>query len=120
MSLDLYMLVPKHTGFSMSQQDFHELRKKLAAEIGIQLDEMEGFGGEGKFEDWNDPLIPFLHQAEDEETMSPSVCSTVYPRILDLIVEWENDEYKEKARDLAITMKTCEEEGCALLFEKNF
>ena len=47
-----------HTDMHWSYSCFHEFRRKLAAEIGIDLDDMDGFEGTLSWDDLKD--ISFL------------------------------------------------------------
>ncbi len=60
-----------HCEAHWSYSDFHDFRKRLAASIGMNLDDMEGFGGKYPIKTtmttsshcWNNPiLIVTYHQ----------------------------------------------------------
>ena len=43
---------------------FHEFRRKLAAEIGIDLDDMDGFEGTLSWDDLKDDIVPLLDHSD--------------------------------------------------------
>lgn len=53
-----------HCEAHWSYSDFHDFRKRLAACIGMNLDDMEGFGGEIPFKNYQDDIIPLLEQPD--------------------------------------------------------
>ncbi|MFF2532188.1 hypothetical protein ACFVS2_25095 [Brevibacillus sp. NPDC058079] len=115
--LTLRVLVPKHSGFEIAYSEFNRLRTKLAKEIGMDLRSMEGFDGDGKFSEWQDDLLPLLDHADNEGQLSVDDCAIVYPRILSVIENWEDDKDKQTAYELAMVLKDCAEEGRSLLFD---
>ncbi|MGM0968897.1 MAG: hypothetical protein ACQEWR_10020 [Bacillota bacterium] len=49
-----------HCEAHWSYTDFHDFRCKLAACIGMNLDEMDGFDGDIPFVNFTDDIIPLL------------------------------------------------------------
>lgn len=48
-----------------SYSGFHRFRQRLAAEIGIELEEMQGFGGDKEWDE-KQPLTPLLTHSDCE------------------------------------------------------
>jgi len=116
MGINFAKRVLEYYDFCWSYSGFNQFRGKLADEIGLKLDEMCGFGG---YKNWpsSDPIVPLLNHSDCEGNLSPSNCETVYPRLLELIEKWPNDDYdKQQAKELAVAMKDCASEGCYLEF----
>ncbi|MGA4713270.1 hypothetical protein V6Z54_17325 [Bacillus sp. MAG717A] len=57
-----------HCEAHWSYSDFHDFRKRLAASIGMNLDDMEGFGGEIPYKNYHDDIIPLLEQPDSDIT----------------------------------------------------
>lgn len=81
-----------HCEAHWSYSDFHDFRRKLAACIGLNLDDMEGFGGEIPFKNYQDDIIPLLEQPDSDSYLSPDVCQTVATRLRQLIHHWPDDD----------------------------
>lgn len=91
-----------------SYSGFNEFRRKLAAEINIDLGEMEGFGGPISWDGVRDPIKPLLNHSDCDGELSVSECIVVYPRLLELVKNWDDENYhKEQAKILADDMKHC-------------
>ncbi|MFE5472712.1 hypothetical protein [Bacillus safensis] len=58
----------------------------------MNLDEMEGFGGEIPFKNYQDDIIPLLEQPDSDSYLSPDVCQTVAARLRQLIHHWPDDD----------------------------
>lgn len=101
---------------------FHSFRNKLAKEININLDEMEGFTEAGKGKSWEiieDPIRYLLNHSDSDGDLHPDLCREIYPRLLELIALWSNDDYdKQMGMRLATMMKECSESEneCYLAF----
>jgi hypothetical protein len=102
-----------HWGYS----GFAAFREKLALEIGIELEKMNGFGGNRKWDNIIDPIALFLDHSDCEGELSPNECAKIYPRLLDLVRKWDDkDVDKAKAIQLANDMEECHLEGEPLVF----
>lgn len=118
---------------SWSYGGFARFRRNLAAEVGINLDNMIGFSGDRPGIEWDnylltEPLVPFLHHSDCDGELSPEVCATVAPRLREIITKWpEKDEEppsdKRSGYDrmmglrLASLMETAARNGAELLFQ---
>lgn len=116
MGVDFWFL--KHSDVYMSYTTFHQIRKTLAQGIGMNLDEMKGYGGSGKWEDWNDDLIPLLNHSDCEGQLTWKECQRIYPRLREIAnrVHWENEGDKELALNLADVMEECAKKKMYLEF----
>lgn len=104
-----------------SYRGFHEFRTRLAAEIGVNIMDMEGFTDYPNIAvSWNtihDDIVPLLDHSDCEGELEPDVCAKVTPRLRELIVPWSNDDYdKAHAIKLANAMEKCARKGRPLLF----
>ncbi|WP_419761728.1 hypothetical protein [Bacillus altitudinis] len=81
-----------HCEAHWSCTDFHDFRCKLVACIGMNLDEMEGVGGDIPFENFTDDIIPLLDLSDSDSYLMPDVCQTVAVRLRQLIRNWPDDD----------------------------
>ena len=97
---------------------FHRFRARLAMEVGIDLENMQGFGG--KQISWDgvyDPLKWLLSHSDCDGEMSPKECEKVYPRLREIIGKWPDDDYdKIQATRLADGMENCALDDKPLIF----
>jgi len=93
-----------------SRDGFHGFRSKLAFEVGIDIKLMEGFGGTGRWEDLNDPIVDLLFRADCSGRFTPEQCRNIAPRVRDLVKNWNDNDYdKQQAILLADGMEQCAE-----------
>ncbi len=106
-----------HCEAHWSYSDFHDFRKRLAASIGMNLDDMEGFGGEIPYKNYHDDIIPLLEQPDSDSYLSPDICQTVAVRLRQLIRNWPDDDIdKMNALYLAEGMELAHEQNEVLGF----
>ena len=106
-----------HCEAHWSYSDFHDFRRKLAACIGMNLDDMEGFGGEISFKNYQDDIIPLLELSDSDSYLSPKICQTVAARLRQLIRHWLDDDLdKMNALYLAEGMELAHEQNEVLGF----
>lgn len=90
-----------------SYKGFHEFRKRLAREIGMNLDQMDGFDTPGM--PWRnviDPIAPLLNHADNTGYLTIDDCLKVAPRLRVLVAHWPDDDYdKIAAIKLAMSME---------------
>lgn len=102
-----------HTDVRWSYTGFSIFRKKLAKQIGMDLDKMVGFGGDIPFANFKDDIIPLLDHSDCEGELTVQECKKVAPRLKELISNWEDDDFdKIRAIELAEGMEkaiACEE-----------
>jgi len=106
-----------HCEAHWSYSDFHDFRCRLAACIGMNLDVIEGFGGEIPFKNYQDDIIPLLEQPDSDSYLSPDVCQTVAARLRQLIHTSPDDDIdKMNALYLAEGMELAHEQNEVLGF----
>ncbi len=92
-------------------------RRRLAGEIGINLDQMEGFKeGIRSWAKIKDPIVPFLNHSDCEDEMTPEQCKVVAPRLRELVADWEDGHDKQNALELADDMERMANDGQPLVF----
>lgn len=105
-------------GCGWSYSGFMEFRKKLAKEIGIDLEAMDGFVANGI--SWGtvvSPIGALLNHSDCEGALDYNDCEQIYPELLKLIDKWPDGDYdKINGKALAEAMKTCASEGHYLEF----
>ncbi|WP_100487859.1 hypothetical protein [Sporolactobacillus pectinivorans] len=95
---------------------FHEFRVKLAREIGMDLNKMEGFGGNMSFSDFNDDILPLLNHSDCEGELSAEECRHVAPRLREIIASWNEEDYLQEALSLAEGMELAARKSQSLIF----
>ncbi len=100
-----------HCDVWWSYSGFGEFRRRLAKEIGMDLNEMEGFDGDIPFSNFSDDIIPLLNHSDCDGELTVEECKKVAPRLKELIYPWEDDRDKRKALGLI--------EGMELAIERN-
>lgn len=102
---------------SWSYGGFHRFRIRLAQEIGVDLESMEGFrDGGNKWDNLIDPIIPLLNHSDCDGELSSEDCSKVAPRLRQLVSGWDDDYDKRQALTLVEGMELCAATGEALIF----
>lgn len=82
-----------------SYSGFHTFRERVAREIGIDLNSMQGFGGSISWEKIVDPISKFLYHSDCDGTITPEDCFAIYPRLRELVKDWP-DHDPDKVRAL--------------------
>lgn len=96
---------------------FGNFRRKLAKEIGLDLDAMIGFSGDLSWDSVEDDIKDFLNHSDCEGELTPEQCKIIAPRLIELVRGWnDNDLDKEKALELADDMQWCYENNRVLEF----
>jgi hypothetical protein len=80
-----------------SYSGFGEFRRKLAKEIGIDLDKMIGFGGKTKWNTVNNPIKYLLNHSDCDGHITALRCSLIAPRLKELIDKWDDTDYDKRA-----------------------
>lgn len=97
-------------GASWAYSGFMRFRTRLAEQIGINLKEMEMFGGTKSWKDIIDPIKPFLAHSDCDGILTPEECAMIAPRLRQLVEGYEDYDYdKQQALELAKTMDICAE-----------
>lgn len=96
---------------------FDSFRRRLAKEVNIDLDSMEGFGGAVKWETVADDIALLLNHSDCDGVLFPDQCEKIIPRLKDLTKSWEDDDYdKENALQLIDGMQKCVDQETDLIF----
>jgi len=85
-----------HTEAHWSYSGFMNFRRRIAQEIEIDLDMMEGFGGDIPFDSVNDPIMPLLNHSDCEGELTPKECGIVAPRLRELVSTWDDEDYDKR------------------------
>jgi hypothetical protein len=103
-----------------SYSGFNAFRRKLANQIGMNLDEMEGFTKAGEGRGWagqDDAIVPFLDHSDCDGILTYDDCENVGPRLRELIKDWPDYEYdKIQGLLLADAMDLCAKNSWDLVF----
>jgi hypothetical protein len=75
-----------------SYSGFNSFRERLAAEIGLELGQMKGFGGDKEFDE-KQPLTPLLSHSDCDGELSPAQCGLVAFGLNEIIHKWPKDDY---------------------------
>jgi hypothetical protein len=81
MGLGLYVNENRVAGWSYS--GFSNFRRRVAKEIGIVLEEMDGFGGDRKWENIaiQRSIFRFLNHSDCDGTISADMCRKIAPEL---------------------------------------
>lgn len=102
---------------SWSYGGFHRFREHLMTDLGLELDQMFGFGGTKSWSEVHDPLVLFLNHSDCDGELAPEVCAIVAPRLRELILTWDPLDYDVYAgHNLADAMDECARTQRPLLF----
>lgn len=102
---------------SWSYSGFNLFRNRLAKEIGINLVNMEGFGGQTSWKMIKDDIKPFLNHSDCDGSLGPVTCGKVARRIEELVDKWSDRDYdKEMALSLALDMRILSKNKKRLIF----
>lgn len=116
---------PGHACWSYS--GFNMFRRALAAEEGIDLNQMVGFGGERPWETSHGehitPLAPLLNHSDCDGYLEGYECEEVLPRLKLILDRWAAaDNWAERDYDIQQGYELCEsmqhsiDHGCAVVF----
>jgi hypothetical protein len=106
-----------HGDAHWSYSSFNNFRRKLAKEINMDLDQMQGFGGDIPFSNYVDNIIPLLDHSDCDGKLTIGQCKKVEPRLRELVSKWVNDDWdKERALELADGMKSAYENHEQFIF----
>ena len=108
---------------SWSYGGFHRFRTALAAEIGLELEEMEGFTDKPKksWDEVTDPIVALLNHSDSDGELTPKECKQIAPRLKELVQDWPEDESSQgydraTALQLAEDMLECAKRRRKLVF----
>ena len=104
---------------------FSRARSKLAATIGIRLDDMAGFADfdpimprSGKSWDGiDDPIAPLLYHSDCDSELTAEECKAIAPRLRELITAWPDEDFdKVNFAGLADAMDEAVKRNLELIF----
>lgn len=73
---------------------FHRARTKLAAVLGIELDAMQGFGGNKAWPDAEKvPLVGLLYHSDCDGDLTPDQCRKIAPALRAAVQQWPADDF---------------------------
>lgn len=79
---------------------FAAFRKRLAAEAGITLSAMVGFGGDKPWATFSeDGIVPLLNHSDCDGYLYYSDCDQILPRLRELTATWDADDYDRQQAD---------------------
>ena len=88
---------------------FKDFRRKLAKEINLDLETMEGYSDNDSAISWDtvkDPIVYLLNHSDCDGDLSPQICKVVATRLRELVQKWEpSDLDKQQALLLADGME---------------
>ena len=94
-----------HCDACWSYGTFHVFRCFLAEAIGINLDETNGFDGNGSWDGITDPILGLLNHSDCDGELSPEQCRVIAPRLRELVEILSVDpEFREDHRDQALEL----------------
>ncbi|MEV7894378.1 hypothetical protein [Streptomyces cyaneofuscatus] len=108
-----------------SYGDFALFRRRLAISEGFDLGEMFGFGGDRSWVEVSTVLEPLLNHPDDHgESLSPTECAVILPRLEAVLDEWLSVEFQDAAfeghirdmRDLIAVLHVCVRKNVELCF----
>jgi len=105
-----------HSDAHWSYSGFNRFRKRLAACLGLNLDEMQGFGGENPWP--NDVFCQhFMYHSDCDGDIQPKYCQEIADKLRDLVKHWPDDDFdKSQALMLADGLEGCADDGEAMEF----
>lgn len=107
-----------HCDAHWSYFGFNHFRIRVANEIDIDLDSMEGFGGSGSWDDIKDPLKYFLNHSDCDGTITAKRCGKIATRLEEVISKWGDNDYdKKQAERLIAGMRLATQRGEELIFQ---
>ena len=99
-----------HWGWSY----FGAFRRRLAKEAGIDLEQMQGFGGARSWDTIHDDIVPFLACSDVDTAFKLQQCETIALRLRELVRMWPMDDGtydKYRALEIARAMEKCVKEA---------
>jgi hypothetical protein len=76
---------------------FHRFRKRLALALGLNLDEMIGFGGKRSWDTVDDPIKGLLDHSDCEGDLTPAQCRIIASRLREMVAAWADDDHDKKS-----------------------
>lgn len=104
-----------HNAWNGPYSSFNRFREKLAKMIGIDLNQMEGFGGSNSWDKVNDGLVPLLNHSDCDGHLTPEESKMIADRLDELMPQITIDD----AGDSDFYQKVLKfRNGCVKAFKK--
>ena len=84
-----------HSAWSGSCSRFHQWRRYIADLNGINLDQMDGFGGDKEF-DLKDDLTPLLSHSDCDGILTPEECERIARALTNMLERGIDEDFIEK------------------------
>lgn len=95
-----------HGDATWAYSGFNRARTRLAAVIGLNLDNMVGFGGNQEWPDANvNPLVHLLDHSDCDGELTVQQCKSVAPALRKAVASWPDDYDKQMFIRLAEGME---------------
>lgn len=85
-----------HSKAHWSYNGFNGFRHRLAKEIGLNLDDMQGYSRSNHAKSWDeieDPIKDLLNHSDCEDDLTSEQCRTIAPRLRELVASWDDDDF---------------------------
>jgi hypothetical protein len=111
-----------HCDAHWSYGGFNRFRFRIAQSVGIDLGEMQGFGGSKPWTGIKDAIVPFLNHSDCDGTLGPKNCEKIAKRLREIVSTWKidpqtgSDYDKRQAMELIKGMKKAAKLGQKLEF----
>ena len=100
-----------------SYHGFARFREALAAQLGIDLDAMEGYTGAMRWDVLKPhPLHTLLNHSDCDGDLSPADCAAMAPALRAAVADWEPNYDRQRATDLARLMDIAARRGRPVRF----
>lgn len=96
-------------GPSWTYSGFNRFREAIAAEIGVDLFDMEGFSGVTRWDAFDsDPICILLNHSDCDGKILPDDCERIAPRLKELMFVFDEDSWDyESGHKLVDMLTTC-------------
>jgi hypothetical protein len=97
---------------------FQRFRRALAKAEGFDLEYMQGFTSFGgrSWDEITTDLKPLLNHSDADGELTPEECAQVYPRLKEILADWDDEFDRQAGLNLAECMLTCVAQGTKLVF----
>jgi hypothetical protein len=85
-----------HDCWHGSYGSFNTFRIFLASQIGVNLDECEGYGGDIEFSSIDHGIVPLLDHSDCDGILTPEECKSIADGLDDILSKLDHDDPKLK------------------------
>lgn len=105
-----------HNCWHGAYSSFHRFRKSLAEQIGINLEEFEGYEGDKRFEDVKHDIVPLLDHSDCDGELSVEESKQIVKGLNDILENFKEDiPHDSYFKDKIIQFR----DGCIEAIEKD-